>query len=65
VGRADVSKWTITCIDPTTGVAATRCAAGHIVRVKVATSFTLATPIVGRAFGPVTVASTSEERIVQ
>jgi len=59
--------WTVQCVDPTTGTVlggATPCSPGDLVRVSIAASFSLLTPIAS-SFGPVNVGSKTEQEILQ
>jgi len=60
--------WIVECVDPGTGSARTSgsdsCKVGDLVRVSIAASFTLLTPVAS-SFGPVNVGSTTEQEIIQ
>ena len=58
--------WTVQCVDPTTGSVrgATFCNVGDLVRVSIAASFSLLTPVAS-SFGPVNVGSKTEQEILQ
>lgn len=59
--------WTVQCVDPMTGTVrggATPCNPGDLVRVSIAASFSLLTPIAS-SFGPVNVGSKTEQEILQ
>lgn len=60
--------WTVQCLDPVTGTVRTSgsniCTIGDLVRVSIAASFTLLTPVAS-SFGPVNVGSTTEQEILQ
>jgi Flp pilus assembly protein TadG len=60
--------WTVQCVAPATGSVRTSgsnaCQIGDLVRVSIAESFTLLTPIAS-SFGPVNVGSTTEQEILQ
>jgi Flp pilus assembly protein TadG len=61
-------SWTVECVDPETGTVRTTgnnsCTVGDHVRVSIAASFTLLTPVAS-SFGPVSVGSTTEQEIIQ
>lgn len=61
--------WTVTCVNPATGVppvgnAEDSCKAGSLVRVSIASTLTLLTPIAS-SFGPVNLGSQTEQEILQ
>lgn len=60
--------WTVECVDPQTAIVRTSgsniCKVGDLVRVSIAASFTLLTPVAS-SFGPVNVGSTTEQEILQ
>lgn len=59
--------WTVQCVDPITGTvrgATPRCVVGDLVRVSIAASFSLLTPIAS-SFGPVNVGSKTEQEILE
>jgi Flp pilus assembly protein TadG len=60
--------WTVQCVEPETGSVRTSgdniCKIGDLVRVSIAASFSLITPIAS-SFGPVNVGSTTEQEILQ
>ncbi|MDO8485960.1 MAG: pilus assembly protein [Candidatus Limnocylindrales bacterium] len=60
--------WTVQCVDPETGSIRTSgsniCMVGDLVRVSIAASFSLLTPVAS-SFGPVNVGSTTEQEILQ
>ncbi|MEX0710422.1 MAG: TadE/TadG family type IV pilus assembly protein [Chloroflexota bacterium] len=60
--------WTVECVDPEAGTVRTSgsntCKVGDLVRVSIAASFSLLTPVAS-SFGPVNVGSTTEQEILQ
>lgn len=61
--------WTVRCINPATGAVPTNagsdfCKVGYLVRVSVASAFTLITPVAS-SFGPVNVGATTDQEILQ
>ena len=69
-GTGGVSPtWTVQCINPTTNAAPTGsggdfCKVGYHIRVSVSASFGFVTPIAS-SMGPVTIASRTEQEILQ
>lgn len=62
-------NWTVTCLNPATGTARTNvgtdnCAPGDLVQVSITSTMTLLTPIAS-SFGPVNLASQTEQEILQ
>jgi Flp pilus assembly protein TadG len=61
--------WTVACVDPATSLARTNngldvCKVGDLVRVTLSSPFVFVTPVAS-SFGPVTVASKTEQEILQ
>ena len=66
IGTSGPITWTVSCIDPTTGLTATNCTAGDIVRVRADASVTLVTPLIAQALGgTVAVNATSEATVIE
>jgi len=67
VNLPGAATWLVRCIDPFTGIPPTGrvCKVGDMVEVRATTSFTMITPLIAQAFGPVNVASTSQVEILR
>ncbi len=67
VNLPGTATWLVRCIDPFTGTPPSGrvCKVGDLVEVRATTTFTMITPLIAQAFGPVNVASTSQVEILR
>lgn len=65
VGMQGPTTWAVQCVDPDTAAVVAVCAVGNTVRVNASSSFNLIFGPLQAAFGAVSVASTSEQQIIE